>query len=145
MTKPHGYKLKPNGKKDTGRPTVMTEEKIRELKDCFSKGYTDVQAYTSVGISEGAFKKYCREHQDFKHLKEVWKKRVDTIAKCNLVADIEKGNVESSKWWLERKCKDEFSKSPDAVINNNNQANTVYVTKKDEDDANEFIDSIIQD
>lgn len=144
MTKAKGYSYKPNGKKNTGRPTVVTAEKIAILRDCFLNGFTDEQAQNKAGISEGAFNNYCREHPDFKRQKEIWKHDVDTVAKANLVSAIREGDKMTSQWWLERKCKQEFSKSPE-VVNNNNNVQTVYVTKEEEALANEYIETIISD
>lgn len=93
-----------------GRKTVMTESTIRKLEECFSHALTDEQACIYVGIGKQTLYDYCMANPKFRTKKEELKKRVDIQAKMNLVRSIVRDhNIQDSKWWSERKNKDEFS------------------------------------
>lgn len=92
-----------------GRPTVMTPEIIAKLEAAFIKGATDKEAIFLADISSSAFYHYCEENPDFKERKESLKEMVKYRARSNVAEAIEKGDKDISKWYLERKAKDEFS------------------------------------
>jgi hypothetical protein len=52
------------------------------------------------------------------------------MAKINLVKELESGNVEISKWWLERKAKEEFALKATS-LNNVNNLMEVKLTKEE--------------
>lgn len=92
-----------------GRPTVMTEEVLQKLEYGFMKGLTDEQCCSYAHIAPSTLYNYCKENEGFSERKEQLKNNPSVIAKLNIVEAIEEGNAELSKWWLERKEKNEFS------------------------------------
>ena len=92
-----------------GRPTVMTEERVKKLELGFLKGLNDTECCNYVGISRQTLYDYCAKHPEFADRKEELKTHPSTTAKLNVVEAIENGDVELSKWWLERRNKAEFS------------------------------------
>ena len=92
-----------------GRPTVMTDEVISKLEHAFSMGCTDKEACLYAGISTTPFYEYQQEFPEFKERKEMLKESVTLHARLNLSGSIMGGDVDNSKWHLERKKKDEFS------------------------------------
>ena len=96
-------------KKKVGRPSVMTDEVLQKLEYGFMKGLTDDQACSYADIAPSTLYNYCAEHPKFLERKEQLKNSPSVKAKLNIVEAIEKGNAELSKWWLERKEKNEFS------------------------------------
>jgi hypothetical protein len=52
---------------------------------------------------------YCNKYPEFSERKETLKKQPSVKAKLNVTEAIEQGDVDLSKWYLERKNKDEFS------------------------------------
>lgn len=114
MAKPTGRK---NGRptkhearyRNTGRPTVMTPEVIAKLEDAFSHAMTDEQACCIAGIGRDSLYDYIKKNPSFGDKKELLKKRIDIMAKHRLISAIDGGDVPSVKFWLERKCKDEFA------------------------------------
>ena len=96
-------------KNKVGRPTVMTEEVIGKLEYGFMKGLTDEQCCNYADIHPSTLYDYCNSHPEFSERKEQLKNSPSVKAKLNIVEAIEKGNPELSKWWLERKEKNEFS------------------------------------
>lgn len=94
---------------DVGRPTVMTEEVIQKLEYAFMKGMTDREACIYANIATSTLYNYCNENPSFSERKEELKQHPTAKARLNVVEAIEKGDEDMSKWWLERKAKDEFS------------------------------------
>lgn len=92
-----------------GRPTVMTETVLQKLEYGFMKGLTDEQACGYADIAPSTLYNYCSDHPEFMERKEQLKNNPSVKAKINIVEAIEEGNAELSKWWLERKEKNEFS------------------------------------
>ena len=96
--------------KKVGRPTVMTEAVIGKLELLFAQGLSDREACLVADISTTALYDYCTEHPDFAERKELLKDNPKIKAKLNVAeAIIEKKDIDMSKWYLERKAKDEFS------------------------------------
>lgn len=92
-----------------GRPTVMTKETLDKLELLFAKGLTDREACVIADINPQTLYNYCNENPDFLERKEELKKHPTAKARLNVTEAIEKGDADMSKWWLERKAKDEFS------------------------------------
>lgn len=92
-----------------GRPTVMTEEVLQKLEYAFMRGLTDVEACLYADIATSTLYNYCKENPEFLERKEELKQHPTAKARLNITEAIENGNEDISKWWLERKVKDEFS------------------------------------
>ena len=99
-----------------GRPTVMTEETLNKLTLAFSKGLSDREACLFANISQQTLYNYCNANPAFLELKEHLKEKPQMQAKLNVVDGIERGDIELSKWYLERKNKGEFSTKQDIGI-----------------------------
>ena len=107
---------RPKKKHPGGRPTVMTSEVIKKLEIGFAKGLTDAECSDFAGISPATLYNYCNENPEFFEKKELLKHRPKINAKFNVAEAIEKGDVDLSKWYLERKAKDEFSTKQDVAL-----------------------------
>lgn len=92
-----------------GRPTVMTEEVLQKLEYAFMRGLTDLEACLYANIGTTTLYNYCDENPAFRERKEELKQHPTAKARLNVTEAIENGNEDLSKWWLERKVKDEFS------------------------------------
>lgn len=92
-----------------GRPTVMTEDVVSKLEFGFLKGLNDTECCLYAGISRQAFYDYCQKNPQFADRKEELKKHPSVQAKLNVSEAIANGDVDLSKWYLERRNKDEFS------------------------------------
>lgn len=93
---------------ELGRPKSITPEIVKKLEEAFSNALTDVEACLYAGVSTSAFYRYCEEHLDFREWKEELKKKPNIRAKLNILKGVNAGDINDSKWWLERKAKDEF-------------------------------------
>ncbi len=93
---------------DVGRPTVMTDEVLRKLKEAFAFGCTDEEACYYAEIGKTALYDYQNEHPEFTEQKEALKQRPILLARQEVINGL-KGNPELALKFLERKKKDEFS------------------------------------
>lgn len=92
-----------------GRPTKMNEETVKKLLDAFSYGFTDIEACVYADISRETLYAYIRKNPSFSDTKEALKNKPQIKAKMNIVWAINKWELNDSKWYLERKSRDEFS------------------------------------
>lgn len=92
-----------------GRPTVMTDAVVSKLEYGFMKGLNVTECCHYANISRNCFYEYLEKNPDFKDRTEELKSNPSTRAKLNVVEAIENGDTDLSKWWLERKNRDEFS------------------------------------
>ena len=92
-----------------GRKTVITKEIISNLLEGFCMGYKIPLACMYAGVSRQTFYNYCNKKEGFlEHCNELRQTpSLKAIAIINKA--IEEGDISSAKWWLERKCKEEFS------------------------------------
>jgi hypothetical protein len=72
-------------------------------------GLNKTECCEYAGISRDSFYEYLKKHPDFSDRIEVLQSHPSMKAKINISDRIEKGDVEMSKWYLERKNRDEFS------------------------------------
>jgi len=104
-------KKKPKSQhKKVGRPTVMTKEVLAKLDDLFCRGYSDFDAYKTVGISKDAFYDYCDANPEYSEKKE-WLKKRDVLISKNIMYDrlVIYQCPATARFVLERKAKDEYS------------------------------------
>lgn len=92
-----------------GRPTIMTEAVVAKLEYGFMKGLNVTECCHYADISRNCFYEYLEKNPEFKDRIEELKSSPSTRAKLNVVEAIENGDTDLSKWWLERRNKDEFS------------------------------------
>lgn len=100
-----------------GRPSVMTVDKLQKLELAFSAGCTDREACLFAGIAMQTLYNYQAKNPDFAERKELLKESPKLKARFNIVKELELNNADISKWYLERKAKDEFSLKNEANIN----------------------------
>lgn len=98
-----------------GRPTIMTDEVLIKLETAFSVDATVREACIFAGISEAPYYNYVKDHPEFKE--KVENLRAQPILKCrqNVMSAINSGDRRMSRWYLERKNKQEFSTRVEAV------------------------------
>lgn len=104
-------------KLNAGRPTKITEETIQKLYEGFSKGLNDLQCCVYAGISKNTLYNIQNEIEGFKDRKEALKAATGMQAVLNLHDEINRQNIDVSKWYLERRCKEEYSLKNESAIN----------------------------
>ena len=106
-----------------GRPTVMTPEMVNKLEEGFLKGLSDAECCLFAGISKQTLYDYCAKHPEFTDRKEDLKKQPAIQAKMNILEALNDGDKDISKWYLERKNKDEFSLKQEIAADVNERVN----------------------
>jgi len=89
--------------------TTFAENVMRELKESFRNGLNNSEACLDANISERTFYDVLKKNEKLKKYFNLLQKNISKIAKQNIVKQIKAGDVDESKWWSERKNKDEFS------------------------------------
>lgn len=92
-----------------GRPSKMTDDVLAKLEQAFMDGHTDEEACLIAEIDHSTLYRYCQQEPDFARKKELLKNHPKLKARRNIIQQINEGNVELSKWYLERKAREEFS------------------------------------
>ena len=125
-----------------GRPTKMTDEVVKKLVACFSNGFSDQLACDHVGIDKVTLYNYCDKHPEFSTIKERLKKNPVAAATLNIVKAIDNGDVKASQWYLERKCKDEFSLRTETEVKQQ-EVKKVFITEEERQQCLDHIKNVI--
>ena len=112
-------------KSNAWRPTVMTKEVVCKLEEWFTMWFTDVEACLYADISKASLYEYCKLNPEFTDRKELLKEQPKMKAKANITKKIEEWDDYNSRWYLERKAKNEFSLK---VETDNTNVNTEITT-----------------
>lgn len=91
------------------RPRKITKETVQKLEEGFLMGLSDREACIYADIAVSTLYDYCKKHKEFSERKELLKDNIKMKSKLNVAHGIKKGDINLSLWYLERKCKDEFS------------------------------------
>lgn len=92
-----------------GRPTVFTKETLDKLRHAFLMGCSDAEACIYANIHPTTLYTYQLKTEGFKEQKELWKNNPTLVARSNVHNALQEGDKDMTKWYLERKKKDEFS------------------------------------
>ena len=72
-------------------------------------GYSITQACTLSGLPDSTISRYMQEDSKFRSAVELLMEGAGTKARANIVNSIQKGSIEDSWKWLERKSRAEFA------------------------------------
>ena len=103
------FKKRKDGKYDTGRPSVMTPERINKLEQAFSMGCGDLEACLYADLTPSVLYRYQESHPEFKDRKAMLKEKLILKARTVIANSLNEKDKDTAKWYLERKKKDEFS------------------------------------
>lgn len=103
----------------TGRPSKLSDAIVEKLELGFARGYNVTEACKFAGIDRGTYYNWLEANEEFFNRMEMAKCDLNIKAKNNIADEIDRGNIELSKWHLERRAKDEYStkQSIDADVN----------------------------
>lgn len=100
---------RPKKKNPGGRPKSIDDKILAKLEEGFLIGLTDRECCLYANINPSTLYRYCEENPDFSERKEMLKEQPKIKAKMNIIESINKyKDTDLSKWYLERKSKDEF-------------------------------------
>ena len=114
-----------------GRPTIMTDELVSKIEYGFMKGLNVTECCHYADISRNCFYEYLEKNPDFKDRIEELKSNPSTRAKLNIVEAIENGDADLSKWWLERRNKEEFSTKQEIAADVKEKVNIIIELSDD--------------
>lgn len=114
-----------------GRPTIMTDELVSKIEYGFMKGLNVTECCHYADISRNCFYEYLEKNPDFKDRIEELKSNPSTRAKLNVVEAIENGDTDLSKWWLERRNKEEFSTKQEIAADVKEKVNIIIELSDD--------------
>ncbi len=102
-------KKKSANKNKGGRPPVVTDAVVGKLELGFRAGLNKTECCEFAGISRTALYDYIDRTPGFADKIEELRSHPSAQAKLNISLRIDKGDIELSQWYLERKNRDEFS------------------------------------
>ena len=103
-----------------GRPSVVTEEVVGKLRQGFLMGFTDEEACKYAQIHRDTLYEYQHKNPEFSDKKEAWK--LNPILKAKVIIYKNLKDFKVAQWYLERKCRSEFSLRHELVEENKIQA-----------------------
>lgn len=89
------------------------------LRQCFADGLNDKESCALAGISTSTLLRYYNENPDFKLEREELKHNLTGKAKRNIARKIEEGDINTSRWVLEKLDREEFGDKPINAIQAN--------------------------
>lgn len=96
-------------KSNAGRPPKISENAdeftnavVAKLKDAFLDNCTIEEACNEADIDPSNLYRYIKKHPEFRKKIDIWRGNQKRLAKRNVTKELEKGNIELSKWTLER-------------------------------------------
>jgi len=92
-----------------GRPNKINADVLHKLEEAFSQGFSDEEACLYADIGTSTLYNYCKKHKKFMERKQILKKKPLMRARININKALQSGDRDVSKWYLERKAKNEFS------------------------------------
>lgn len=101
-----GWKIRKDGKFDTGRPTKIDDAVMEKLHSAYSLGCSDAEACAYAEISQSLLYKYQKEHIDFLEWKEALKQKPILKAKNTIAKNLDDPKIALE--YLKAKCKSEF-------------------------------------
>lgn len=102
-----------------GRPSVYSAEHVSLLKAAFANAFTVDQACAYAEISKETYYNWLEKRPELVDQMERARHQVGFKAKQVVVGAVNKGDVETAKWWLKNKHSDEFGGAPSTNINLN--------------------------
>lgn len=110
-----------------GRPRKINKEILGKLEEAFLYGLSDREACLYANINPSTLYDYCKLHPKFSERKELLKEKPKMRAKMNLAVKIANGDIGVSKYYLERKARDEFGDTPQVAISDDDKVININI------------------
>ena len=102
-----------HAKGKAGRPTVITPLAISKLKEAWSIGSTDAEACLFAGIGASTLVTYFQKNPALANERDALKQLPVFQSRRNVTDAIRERDIAVSQWYLERKAREEFAKTPE--------------------------------
>ena len=100
-------KKNPKDLEKVGRKTVFTEAVLQKLEQGFKIGLSDDECCAYADIAPSSLYNYQNANPEFLEQKRKWKQNPVAKAKNTVYKNLD--DPRTAQWYLERKCKEEFS------------------------------------
>lgn len=127
--------------RDTIPSFKLTLEQQNSIENCLFKGYTLEEACLKSNVDRKKFKMYLKNNPELSERLDALAKNTTMLAKENIFLAISAGDNEMSKWFLERKEKQEFSKN---IIKTTPQEIEENVSSEDKELLEEYASKILK-
>jgi len=95
----------------------LTGDLIKKIREAWELGIVSERGVCSyVGISAPTYSKYMTMCPELEELKELCQEKINIEARKNIKKAIERGHLDTSKWYLE-KTDQQFQKNSDTTVN----------------------------
>ena len=111
-------KKNPEDYKKVGRPNKIKDDELRKLETAFKMGCNNSESCAFADIPESTFYDYIKANPEFSVKIDKWKKNPILKAKHTIYQNLE--DTKTAQWYLERKCKQEFSTAQEVFNTNAN-------------------------
>ena len=101
-------KKNPTKKETRGRPRTIDSNVLLKLETAFSFGASVREAIAFSGVKSSTFYDYLNENPEFSERIELLKEKMPLKARHVIYKALEDNDVNTAKWLLERKKRDEF-------------------------------------
>ena len=99
------------------RTYKLTADLIKKIREAWELGIVSERGVCSyVGISAPTYSKYMTMCPELEELKELCQEKINIEARKNIKKAIERGHLDTSKWYLE-KTDPQFQKNSDTTVN----------------------------
>ena len=99
-----------------GRKSTMTDEKLQKLRQAFSIGCSDREACVYADVALSTLYNYQNANLEFIEEKAGLKEKPVLLARQVVVKSLEKEDVKTAQWLLERKKRKEFATRTESEI-----------------------------
>lgn len=99
-----------------GRKSTMTDEKLQKLRQAFSIGCSDREACVYADVALSTLYNYQNANPEFIEEKAGLKEKPVLLARQVVVKSLEKEDVKTAQWLLERKKRKEFATRTESEI-----------------------------
>jgi len=94
---------------EAAKNSKYTDKNVQELTKAFEDGATITEACHIAQIARSTYYNWVEQYPEFMDKMSEAQEYPDAVAKMVVVRAMKKSDVETSKWWLERRIKKEFS------------------------------------
>jgi len=133
--KPNKYKIKPNGKKATGRPSAFTDEVINKLEEALKRDCTIKMACAYAWISTQSYYEECKRNKKFSDRMDKAEQYLHILAQTKFADKIRDNEWEAIK---------EFKKKRDPRYKDRIQEEKTYefvISKEEEQEFDNLLES----
>lgn len=113
MSKDNSQSVSPRKESNLSEPAPQskyTDEAVGTLIKAFEDGATITEACRTAQIHRDTYYEWLKVYPEFSDKMSHAQEYPDAVAKMEVVRAIKRGDVDTSKWWLENHVRDEFYK-----------------------------------